>query len=383
MFTKDKNKRAAIAAIVIVSIIAMSCVLSIFTDVFKVKDEQSIGINGIGNLTSNMALNVTYPTSGELGQFANGYSYVFTDKDKVDDFRAGNIDYDMTILKVDTTQPHGSQKNPYVIASIDDWDRFAKNLDVGTIPNYGSGKYFILANNLDFDGKIFHPIRFFNGTFYGLGYKLQNISVNGTAGWVYWNGSNYVQIPTSGASSPYGYGVFCRTLNSTIADLIVENFEYKQMPATAIYTSRNMTSTGGVAGQSNGQDYFLNCQTIGAIESNIVYSHHTPSAGIIGAHATKSSAAALLVYRCSSKVSISTESAAAFTTIHSGIIGDAYDAGNIVIYDCAANIISNTNTGAHTSASIAAGVIGSDTLYLENVIGTINVNTTVNAGSGR
>ncbi|MDE7078570.1 MAG: InlB B-repeat-containing protein, partial [Clostridia bacterium] len=333
---------------------------------------------------SNTNYTITTNASDGLGEFADGASYVYTDKDKVDGFRAGSEDYDITTQKVaKTSSNRGEIANPYVIASEADWTRFAKNLDDGSIPNKGSGQYFVLAKDLDFSAETFRPVRFFNGTFYGIGHKLQNISLNG-AEWQYWNTSTstYAQIPTSGAESPLGYGVFCKTVNSTIADVIVENFDYQQMPQMEIFNSRNINSTGGIVGQSNGEDYFLNCHTVGSIISTIAYPLHTPAGGIIGAHATTAVLSPIFIYRCSSEVNFTTQTTPSYTTLHSGIIGDTYLGGSVYLYDCAANVISNTSTGAHTSSTIALGVAGGQSIYMENVVGTIDVNSTVNAGSG-
>ncbi|MDE6605915.1 MAG: hypothetical protein K2K85_07855, partial [Clostridia bacterium] len=330
----------------------------------------------------NTAMIITPNATDGLGEFNNGYSYIYTDKDLIDKYRAGDAKtpYDLSIVKVDTSQARGTQKNPYVIASVDDWDRFAKNLDDGSIPSYGSEKYFVLAKDIDFDGKTFHPVRFFNGTFYGMGHKLKNLSVNGTAGWVYWNNTAYAQIPTSGTSSPYGYGVFCRTSNVTVCDLIIENFDYQQMPSTAVFNSRNETNTGGLVGVSWGEDAFLNCHSVGVIYSSITYStFHMGLGGLLGAHSNTSSP--LLMYRCSSEVNI-TANSKSHCQIHGGLVGDAFSGGNLYIYDCAANLTSNIDLCFHTACSAAIGIVQKQSLFMENFVGQIDVNSTIVAGSG-
>ncbi len=178
---------------------------------------------------TDTAMTITANASDGLGEFNDGYSYVYTDKDLIDKYRSGdaNTPYDISIQKVaKTSSNRGAKENPYVIASVEDWDRFAKNLDDGSIPSYGSGKYFVLAKDLDFDGKTFHPVRFFNGTFYGMGSALLNINC---ANWQYWNGSSYVAI----GSTTAGFGVFCVTTGAMITDLIVKNFKYMDMPVTS------------------------------------------------------------------------------------------------------------------------------------------------------
>ena len=95
---------------------------------------------------TDTAMTITANASDGLGEFNDGYSYVYTDKDLIDKYRSGdaNTPYDISIQKVaKTSSNRGAKENPYVIASVEDWDRFAKNLDDGSIPSYGSGKYFV------------------------------------------------------------------------------------------------------------------------------------------------------------------------------------------------------------------------------------------------
>ncbi|MBD5636886.1 MAG: hypothetical protein HDP28_03570, partial [Clostridia bacterium] len=55
--------------------------------------------------------NITYPDgASELGRFANGYSYVFSDKDKIAGYRGRTLDTDMTTVTVDSSAAAGSQK---------------------------------------------------------------------------------------------------------------------------------------------------------------------------------------------------------------------------------------------------------------------------------
>ncbi|MDE6604944.1 MAG: hypothetical protein K2K85_02855, partial [Clostridia bacterium] len=329
------------------------------------------------------AFTITTNASDGLGEFKDGYAYAYTDRALAENYRAGdpNTVTDIAIQKVASTGVRGAKNNPYVIASVEDWDRFAKNLDDGTIPDYGSGKYFVLANDIDFDGKTFHPVRFFNGTFYGLGKKLKNVSANGTAGWVYWNGSAYAQIPTSGAGCPFGYGTFCKTTNAVITDLIIENFDFRQMPSTAAFSSnRGATDTGGLVGRSYGNDTFLNCHTVGVIYTDVTSSKHNGYSGLIGAHSATSSP--VFVYRCSSDSNITAKQPTSLNAHIGGILGDCFSGGNLYVYDCAANLETTVLAAANTASSAAIGCTEYQTVYLENFVGTVKVISTLRCGSG-
>ncbi|MDE5911377.1 MAG: hypothetical protein K2H24_03500, partial [Clostridia bacterium] len=374
---KSKSKYLK-CAILIISICILLGALSACLP-FNISSPDTLDKDAIDNAAATITTNST----DGLGEFNDGYSYVYTDKDLIDDFRAGNPNtpYDVSVVKVDMSQARGTQKNPYVITSIEDWDRFARNLDDNSIPSYGSGKYFVLANDIDFDGKDFHPIRFFNGTFYGLGNSLKNITHIGND-WQYWDGKEYVEIPISGADAPLGYGVFCRTVNAVISDLIVERFNYREMLQTAVETvhSRSSTNTGGIIGLSYGTDVILNCHTIGDVYSDIAYNSHVVGiGGLVGARTGAKQE--LYMYRCSSEVTISTKKELRYPA-HGGLVGDTYGGGTLYIYDCAAKLISYTDSASHTSAAAAVALISGNALYMENFEGYIDVNSTNVAAGG-
>ncbi len=121
---------------------------------------------------ANATLNTTY------GALFHGSTYSYTDYRKVEDMHSGAITDDTTVVTVDSTEPHGSQKNPFVIDSVSKWNDFAADMNNNSsgITDYGAGDYFVLAKDLDFNGATFIPVTRFDGTFYGLGHTLKNIT---------------------------------------------------------------------------------------------------------------------------------------------------------------------------------------------------------------
>ncbi|MDE5654960.1 MAG: hypothetical protein K2I46_05060, partial [Clostridia bacterium] len=308
------------------------------------------------------------------------------DKALIDSYRAGdaNTPYDISIVEVDKTQARGTQENPFVIASVDDWTRFAKNLDDGSIASYGSGKYFVLASDIDFDGKTFYPIRFFNGYFHGMGHSLKNITVTKND-WLYWNGSSYVTIPTTGTGAPLGYGLFGRTTGAMITDLILEDFSYQDMPNYSSGSTMGMT-TAGIVGLTSGDDCILNCHVSGEIKSpNIAYSgSYISASGIVGLKINN--ATTLLIYRCSAE--LVTEINYANTTycqFSGGIFGGTSSAtGVITIYDCVANITATVKTSRHQHIGGLVGLAwnGVCTLTIENAVSSVDITSTVLSDAG-
>ena len=86
---------------------------------FSISLPDMLDENGI----DKSAMTITTNASDGLGEFNDGYNYVYTDKDLIDRYRAGDAStpYDMTIQKVaKTTSNRGTKENPYVIATVAD-----------------------------------------------------------------------------------------------------------------------------------------------------------------------------------------------------------------------------------------------------------------------
>ena len=163
---------------------------------------------GITLLTNNFgsggndagAVEVIYDTTDGLGRYPNGTSYMFTDRTKVDAFRAGTIDKDTTFIKVNSSATWGTQANPIVLATYDDCVKFVKHC----ANNYNNtrNKYYVLANDIDFSGKTFYAITMFGGTFYGNGHALKNITCSSWT--VCLNGNDFISMTGSNTSSMAG-----------------------------------------------------------------------------------------------------------------------------------------------------------------------------------
>ncbi len=308
---------------------------------------------------------VTYPNgTNELGCFPDGYSYVFTDKTKITSFRSRITDSDLTTVTVDSSLPVGNQKNPYVIADTDDWEKFAKK--VITTNSNGLNQYFVLASDLDFSGVAFHPVYYFKGTFYGLGHSLKNISVS------IWQSYITNTTLTNMAAASYGYGVFGGVGGATITDLIVEDFQYKDMPQLSEARLR-ILRVGGIAGYSDGLDYILNCHASGEITSTKTYGgNYSGIGGMVGVH-LGGSASPVTIYRCSVELKNVVLKHSSYSAIIGGLIGDLGNNSFATIYDCAVNVKSNS-VGDSVFPSLTLGwsqLTTATTITFENVVGTV------------
>ena len=309
---------------------------------------------------------VTYPNgTNELGCFPDGYSYVFTDKTKITSFRSRITDSDLTTVTVDSSLPVGNQKNPYVIADTDDWEKFAKK--VITTNSNGLNQYFVLASDLDFSGVAFHPVYYFKGTFYGLGHSLKNISVS------IWQSYITNTTLTNMAAASYGYGVFGGVGGATITDLIVEDFQYKDMPQLSEARLR-ILRVGGIAGYSDGLDYILNCHASGEITSTKTYGgNYSGIGGMVGVH-LGGSASPVTIYRCSVELKNVVLKHSSYSAIIGGLIGDLANNSFATIYDCAVNVKSNNSGGENVFPSLTLGWSQMNTascITFENVVGTV------------
>ena len=334
--------------------------------------------SGTDNIpVAEAAATVTYPTDASshgLGEFPVDYSFVYTDKDKAVNFHNGSGDSDLTKVTV-TNAVHGSQSNPYVIASVADWNNFAKFMatDNDSMP-WGEGEYFALANDIDFSGvNDFKAIPRFRGTFYGLGHTLSNIT---SKTW-----TNYAGTALAGTT--YSFGLFCQTYRSTITDLIVKDFSYQNPTNVTTYSAGSRGScTGGVVGWAIGDDSILNCHVNGEFTSTVQYTAHVPLGGIVGwSYSGKTSPVEkLMIYRCSAETisDFKTNAASYRVIILGGIVGeDYYSKKSVSIYDCAANIKQTTTSGQYgLYKGVIVGISGGYSQYtIDGVVGSIDVKT--------
>ena len=254
--------------------------------------------------TASATLNATY------GTFYQGSIYRYTDYRKVEDMHAGRITDDTTVITIDSSKPHGSQKNPFVIDSIAKWNAFAADMNSTSsgITNYGAGYYFLLANDLDFDGLTFRTISSFDGTFYGLGHTLKNIKIAGVT----------------------DCAPFVILVNGVIADLNNYNFNYV-----------NCDQQSGIVSGLSGDGHILNCHVEGKFSCDNSASSVIQRCvgGIVSMINPKLGADFdnVLIYRCSASFSATNiHSSAAGNSIIGGIIGCRYR-NAITILNCYSN----------------------------------------------
>ncbi len=357
---KNYNKTFGILTIVLVTVMVLSCSFVILGDFTNIKVYSKENTN---NLTTSLS-RPTISTPGELSHFADGVKYIFTDRNKVDDFRAGTESYDTKTIVVDTSQPLGMQENPYVINSTDEWEIFVKKISKdGT---HGNGQYYVLGKDLDFSSITpFRVVSKFNGTFYGLGNSLKNIAIDT---WQYWDDTTNQYVNITGAITYDGFGVFCSTDGATFSDLILENCNLKNAPLANTYKKAYSTFVGCLIGTAKGNVDILNCHIEGTIINETSYGANTTvKGGIVGWH----HAGAILVYRCSSKTEL-TSVVSNKVAFGGGILGDSDDTANTKVFDSVYNLKSNV-TGALYDHIAALGWARSETLF-ENIIGFVDSN---------
>lgn len=245
------------------------------------------------------------------GTLTNGSAYYYSDKNKIEQYRAGTEDSDVFSQKVDATANHGSAANPFVISTVAQWNSFATDsTNVTPVNTTTQDKVFVLGQDIDFGvaGATFTSVENFNGKFYGTNHKLKNLTF-GNAGTC---------------------GVFkIVQASAVIADVSLDNVTVKDVNIT-----QKRHYAGTLIGESFGADV-LNCHVIGQLTGTRNYwdtnkDEKTASiGGFIGG--VKGSCS---IYRCSvnivMNINLSNHGDVA------GMIGNANYGANINVYDCLA-----------------------------------------------
>ena len=109
----------------------------------------------------------------------------------------------------------GTEESPYIISNVDHFVHLAA--DVGAGIDY-QGEYFILDDDIDFEGQTLIPIgneeNPFRGTFDGSGYTISNIVIDGT--------------------NTQKLGLFGACENATIKNLGVSNIEISSLDVVTV-----------------------------------------------------------------------------------------------------------------------------------------------------
>ncbi|MCX4363321.1 MAG: InlB B-repeat-containing protein, partial [Clostridia bacterium] len=290
----DKNKKIGYFAIVIA--VLLSVIIA------TICGTQSL--NAVANTpvtpTANAQVNSTY------GALFNGSTYRYTDYTKAEDMHNGVVTDDTTLVTVDSSQPHGSISNPYVIDSVSRWNDFANDMNTTTsgITNHGAGSYFVLASDLDFSSSTFVRVNSFSGTFYGLGHTIKNIDLSlGDAA----EGGVFITL----------------SKNVVLADLNVSNSVFKDIKSNASLLAVYFSGIG-----------IFNCHTEGRIErENNLTSAINNVSGIAAAVSVGA-----LIYRCSSDLSIKVNQKSNIGPFFGGIVGNAAGDYELKLLNCYANL---------------------------------------------
>ncbi|MDE7191666.1 MAG: hypothetical protein K2O35_04300, partial [Clostridia bacterium] len=338
--------------------------------------------NAVVMPTASATLNATY------GALYHGSTYRYTDYRKVEQMHSGAITDDTTLVTIDSTKPHGSQENPFVINSTAKWNAFAADMNNTSsgITDYGEGDYFVLAKDLDVSGLTFVLVNRFSGTFYGLGNTIKNLSIVGSA-----------------SCAP-----FVVLANGKITDLNNYNFNYL-----------NCDQQSGIVSSLNGDGYILNCHVQGQASCDA----SAPSViqrcigGIVAMVDPKTGADYndIIIYRCSASFSATNlfsnstgnsilgaivgcryRNAITILDCYSkhtvacgfagqgylgSLVGDFADDGDVRIENCVADVL-QTNLQACSSLELAGALASSWVLSTDYTIASINVKNCYLIGDG-
>ena len=198
------------------------------------------------NLTDNSTAGPA--ADSDYGKLRDGSNYYYSDVNKIDGYRNGTLDSDVSFNTVSASSEHGSASNPYVISTVAQWTAFAADTANATNAN----KVFVLGADLDFAGETFTPVNQLNAKFYGQNFALKNIT-----------------HAFPGNSSGI-YGVFGTIIQTQVTDLGLDNVNFTNMGY----------ANGSIAGKCD-RSSVLNCHFKGSLERHVTTSGAI-TGGIVG-----------------------------------------------------------------------------------------------------
>lgn len=251
---------------------------------------------------------------------------------------------DITLAEDKTIKGNGSQNTPFIIDNPEKLLEIASQINSGTIPNGGRGKYFEVSRNIDMTGYTWNPIgtsNSFDGILYGKKLNENLVSISGIDYTAETEDINAAFISNSHSSSyiydlkivgnfngksNYSGGIVAKGYNVKIENCIFEG--------TVTHNSTITKGThfvGGIIGFTN-LGSCTNCTNLGNIVLSSSGSNANYAAGIAGGIQTGSKTSDIVnIKGCSNNGTIENKKNGNI----SGIVGNMTSSlGTLNIEDC-------------------------------------------------
>ncbi len=267
------------------------------------------------NLTDNSTAGPA--ADSDYGKLRDGSNYYYSDVNKIDGYRNGTLDSDVSFNTVSASAEHGSANNPYVISTVAQWNALASDTANATNAN----KVFVLSADIDFEGQTFTPVNQLNAKFYGQNFALKNITYA-------FGGGNT------------NCGIFRVISQTQVTDLGLDNNTFTNLGY----------SSGGLVGVCD-RSSVINTHFRGTLQSNGGAAFAT--GGIVG---RASGAADIYFYRCSVFMQFNVKSVG-WGNPSGGIMGGVVSGAKTHILDCLT--INSLKEAAYDTGDVWFGGIAS------------------------
>jgi len=237
----------------------------------------------------------------------------------------------------DSGAADGTQANPYAISTATDWESF-RTYCANAANDGGAGKYFVLANDIDYANGTIYTLTSFKGTFYGNGHTIKNVNID-------------TNTATNGSA-----GLFETAKNAYISDLNIQNYTLNQ-PGM---------HSGAVVGDVLGTVTISNCMISGLLTATSyntsgltgTFSARNYMGGIVGMSAC-TAPETLTIYRCASSLDFNIHANFSNQFGYGGIIGlHNTGNGNCIVQDCFSSTKFNIILTNGYIDSLMGGTIG-------------------------
>ncbi|MCM1195353.1 MAG: hypothetical protein NC099_06455, partial [Corallococcus sp.] len=237
-----------------------------------------VGNVGDSSLPVDADADAAITAATSFSRFSNGIQYYYTNP-------TANSTTTITVVHTDTW---GSQKNPFVINTKEQWVYFVNVITAKNSTYHGTGKYFVLGNDLNFGNETINPVGVttdgFKGILYGNKHTLSNVKLAAVTdpiatsqragGFFYYINGGSVYDLTIASNCTFNYATNYATLAGTLTARSA-NATYCNVISNANITVNNSGNTtnaslglwvGGLVGYNYGASLaFYKCSYVGTI----------------------------------------------------------------------------------------------------------------------